>query len=230
MSSWDVILIAILCLAIFRGYFKGLCRRFSDWVGLVLAAFLAGFNINKLDALFQSMFHVDGRDSLTEWLESYFASRVASNPNNQLESLKEWVANLFLPSQMKESLYTTIDSSANEIYESIYNQVARVVANPAWDLVLFILGTIIIFACFILIGELGGALMRKFYFTMILDRFLGAIFSGFLMVVVAGVFTALCITVIPESAGTLGRILHHSLMAPMLEDAVTSILKGGLIP
>ena len=45
MSSWDVILIAILCLAIFRGYFKGLCRRFTDWVGLVLAAFLAGFNI-----------------------------------------------------------------------------------------------------------------------------------------------------------------------------------------
>lgn len=230
MSSWDVILIAILCLAIFRGYFKGLCRRFTDWVGLALAAFLAGFNINKLNALFQNMFHVDGRESIAEWLKEYFAFRVASNPNNQLESLKEWVANLFLPNQMKESLYSTIDSSANQIYESIYDQVARVVANPAWDLVLFILGTIIIFACFVLIGELAGALMRKFYFTMILDRFLGAIFSGCLMVVVAGVFTALCITVIPESAGTFGRILHHSLMAPMLEDAVVSILRGGLIP
>ena len=230
MSSWDVILIAILCLAIFRGYFKGLCRRFTDWVGLVLAAFLAGFNITKLDALFQTTFHVDGRDSISAWLEGYFASRVASNPNNQLESLKEWVANLFLPNQMKESLYTTIDSSANEIYASIYNQVARVVADPAWDLVLFILGTVLIFGVFILIGELGGALIRKFYFTMVLDRFLGAIFSGGLMVAVAGVFTAICITVIPESAGTLGRILHHSLMAPMLEDAVTSILKGGLIP
>lgn len=230
MSSWDVILIAILCLAIFRGYFKGLCRRFTDWVGLVLAAFLAGFNITKLDALFQTTFHVDGRDSISAWLEGYFASRVASNPNNQLESLKEWVPNLFLPNQMKESIYTTIDSSANEIYASIYNQVARVVADPAWDLVLFILGTVLIFGAFILIGELGGALMRKFYFTMVLDRFLGAIFSGCLMVAVAGVFTAICITVIPESAGTLGRILHHSLMAPMLEDAVTSILKGGLIP
>ena len=156
MSSWDIILIALSCLAIFRGYFKGLCRRLSDWVGLVLAAFLAGFNISRLDALFQNTFHVDGRDSLAEWLEAYFTARVASNPNNQLESLKEWVANLFLPSQMKESLYSTIDSSANEIYASIYSQVARVVANPAWDLVLFALGTILIFACLILIGELGG--------------------------------------------------------------------------
>lgn len=230
MSSWDIILIALSCLAIFRGYFKGLCRRLSDWVGLVLAAFLAGFNINRLDALFQNTFHVDGRDSLAEWLEAYFTARVASNPNNQLESLKQWVANLFLPSQMKESLYSTIDSSANEIYASIYNQVARVVANPAWDLVLFALGTILIFACLILIGELGGMLIRKLYFTLVLDRFLGAIISGCLMVVVAGVFTALCITVIPESAGTIGRLLHHSFMAPMLEDAVTAILKGGLIP
>lgn len=230
MSSWDVILIAMLCVAIFRGYFKGLCRRLTDWLGLVLAAFLAGFNINKLDILFQNTFHVDGCDSLTIWFENYFASRVASNPNNQLESLKEWVANLFLPNQIKESLYSAIDSSAKEIYTSIYSQVARVIADPAWDLVLFILATIIIFALLVLVGEVVGVLVRKLYFTMVLDRFLGAIFSGFLMVVVAAVFTALCITVIPESAGAFGRILHHSLMAPMLEDAITSILKGGLMP
>ena len=230
MSTWDVILIGILCLAIFRGYFKGLCRRFADWVGLVLAAFIAGLNLSKLDTLFHNTFHVDGRDSLANWFEGYFASRVASNPSNRLESLKGWVANLFLPNQMKESLYTTIDSSANEIYESIYNQVARVIADPAWDLVLFFLGTVLIFSVLVLFGEIVGAFMRKYYFTMVLDRFLGAILSGVLMVVVAGAFTAVCITVIPESAGTLGRILHHSLMAPMLDDAVTSLLKGGLIP
>lgn len=229
MSSWDVILIAVLCVAIFRGYFKGLCRRFSDWVGLVLAAFVAGFNVGNFDAFLKSTLHINGRDSMTTWLEGYFASRVASNPNNELEYLKEWVSNLFLPDSMKQSLYTTIDSSANEIYTSIYNQVANVVAAPAWDLVLFFLGTVLLYVGFVIVGELCGALIRKYYFTMVLDRFLGAIFSAVLMVAVVGTFTAVCITVIPESAGTLGRILHNSLMAPMLEDAVTSLLKGGLM-
>ena len=132
MSMWDVIIIAVVCLAIFRGYFKGLCRRLSDWVGLVIAFVASTLSVSHIDGFVSGTLGVDGRSKIGEWLESYFASRVSANPDNQLESLKQWVGNLFLPDTLKENLYGAIDDSASEIYVSIYNQVARVLADPIW--------------------------------------------------------------------------------------------------
>ena len=159
MSMWDVIIIAVVCLAIFRGYFKGLCRRLSDWVGLVIAFVASTLSVSHIDGFVSGTLGVDGRSKIGEWLESYFASRVSANPDNQLESLKQWVGNLFLPDTLKENLYGAIDDSASEIYVSIYNQVARVLADPIWHVVLLILGTIVFFALCILIGEICGCLL-----------------------------------------------------------------------
>ena len=50
MSMWDVIIIAVVCLAIFRGYFKGLCRRLSDWVGLVIAFVASTLSVSHIVA------------------------------------------------------------------------------------------------------------------------------------------------------------------------------------
>ena len=188
MSMWDVIIIAVVCLAIFRGYFKGLCRRLSDWVGLVIAFVASTLSVSHIDGFVSGTLGVDGRSKIGEWLESYFASRVSANPDNQLESLKQWVGNLFLPDTLKENLYGAIDDSASEIYVSIYNQVARVLADPIWHVVLLILGTIVFFALCILIGEICGGLVRRFTVTQVIDRFLGAIASGFLVMVVIGLF------------------------------------------
>ena len=229
MSLWDVLFIVIILVAIFRGYFKGLCRRLNEWVGFILAGILAYFNIGNIDNFIFSHFRVDGRQHLERWLQDFFTTRMASNPSNQLETLKQWIADLFLPSQLKESLYATIKNSSDQIYSSVYGQVARVLSDPLWDMVLFIFGTIVIFTILLIVGEVGGLLVKKLYFTMVLDRFLGAILSGFIMVIAAGFFTALCIFVIPESAGALGHILHNSFLAPMLQEAVDSILQGGLI-
>ena len=91
MSMWDVIIIAVVCLAIFRGYFKGLCRRLSDWVGLVIAFVASTLSVSHIDGFVSGTLGVDGRSKIGEWLESYFASRVSANPDNQLESLKQWV-------------------------------------------------------------------------------------------------------------------------------------------
>lgn len=228
MSMWDILIIAVICLAIFRGYFKGLCRRLTDWVGLVIAFIAATLGVSSLDAFVTNTFHVNGKEEISEWLEGYFASQVASNPNNQLESLKQWVGNLFLPDSLKESLYSTIDDSASEIYVSIYNQVARVLADPLWHVVLIILGTIVFFALLILIGEVCGIFMCRFSVTTIIDRFLGAIASGFLVMVVIGIFTSIAVFIVPESAGWLGRALHGSFMGPVLTQAMDVLLKGGV--
>ena len=197
MSMWDVIIIAVVCLAIFRGYFKGLCRRLSDWVGLVIAFVASTLSVSHIDGFVSGTLGVDGRSKIGEWLESYFASRVSANPDNQLESLKQWVGNLFLPDTLKENLYGAIDDSASEIYVSIYNQVARVLADPIWHVVLLILGTIVFFALCILIGEICGGLVRRFTVTQVIDRFLGAIASGFLVMVVIGLFTSIAVFIVP---------------------------------
>ena len=229
MSAWDFILVALICLVIFRGYFKGLCRRCNEWVGLIFAGLISYFCIDELDNFVFAHFRVDGREHLESWLKDYFSARVASNPSNQLETLKEWVAQLYLPSQLKENLYTSIKASSQEIYGSVYDQVARVLSDPLWDVILYIFGTVLLMALFILIGEVGGLLVKKLYFTKILDRFLGAIASGFAMVIVCGVFTALCFFIIPEDAGMLGHLLHDSFMAPILQQAVDSLLQGGIV-
>ena len=228
MSVWDILIIAVVCLAIFRGYFKGLCRRLSDWVGMVIAFVGATFSVNGLDSFVSNTFGVNGKEEIREWLEGYFASQVSSNPNNQLESLKQWVGNLFLPDSLKESLYGTIDDSASEIYVSIYNQVARVLADPLWHVVLIIIGTIVFFALMILIGEVCGIFVRRFNVTVIIDRFLGAIASGFLVMVVIAIVTSIAIFIVPESAGWLGRSLHSSFMGPVLNQAMDVLLKGGV--
>ena len=227
MSMWDVIIIAVVCLAIFRGYFKGLCRRLSDWVGLVIAFVASTLSVSHIDGFVSGTLGVDGRSKIGEWLESYFASRVSANPDNQLESLKQWVGNLFLPDTLKENLYGAIDDSASEIYVSIYNQVARVLADPIWHVVLLILGTIVFFALCILIGEICGGLVRRFTVTQVIDRFLGAIASGFLVMVVIGLFTSIAVFIVPESAGWFGRALHQSFMGPVLGQAMDALLKGG---
>ncbi len=228
MSMWDVIIIAVVCLAIFRGYFKGLCRRLSDWVGLVIAFVASTLSVSHIDGFVSGTLGVDGRSKIGEWLESYFASRVSANPDNQLESLKQWVGNLFLPDTLKENLYGAIDDSASEIYVSIYNQVARVLADPIWHVVLLILGTIVFFALCILIGEICGGLVRRFTVTQVIDRFLGAIASGFLVMVVIGLFTSIAVFIVPESAGWFGRALHQSFMGPVLGQAMDTLLKGGI--
>ena len=228
MSMWDVIIIAVVCLAIFRGYFKGLCRRLSDWVGLVIAFVASTLSVSHIDGFVSGTLGVDGRSKIGEWLESYFASRVSANPDNQLESLKQWVGNLFLPDTLKENLYGAIDDSASEIYVSIYNQVARVLADPIWHVVLLILGTIVFFALCILVGEICGGLVRRFTVTQVIDRFLGAIASGFLVLVVIGLFTSIAVFIVPESAGWFGRALHQSFMGPVLGQAMDALLKGGI--
>lgn len=228
MSMWDVIIIAVVCLAIFRGYFKGLCRRLSDWVGLVIAFVASTVSVSHIDGFVSGTLGVDGRSKIGEWLESYFASRVSANPDNQLESLKQWVGNLFLPDTLKENLYGAIDDSASEIYVSIYNQVARVLADPIWHVVLLILGTIVFFALCILIGEICGGLVRRFTVTQVIDRFLGAIASGFLVMVVIGLFTSIAVFIVPESAGWFGRALHQSFMGPVLGQAMDALLKRGI--
>lgn len=228
MSMWDIIIIAVVCLAIFRGYFKGLCRRLSDWVGLVIAFVASTLSVSHIDGFVSGTLGVDGRSKIGEWLESYFASRVSANPDNQLESLKQWVGNLFLPDTLKENLYGAIDDSASEIYVSIYNQVARVLADPIWHVVLLILGTIVFFALCILIGEICGGLVRRFTVTQVIDRFLGAIASGFLVMVVIGLFTSIAVFIVPESAGWFGRALHQSFMGPVLGQAMDTLLKGGI--
>lgn len=228
MSMWDVIIIAVVFLAIFRGYFKGLCRRLSDWVGLVIAFVASTLSVSHIDGFVSGTLGVDGRSKIGEWLESYFASRVSANPDNQLESLKQWVGNLFLPDTLKENLYGAIDDSASEIYVSIYNQVARVLADPIWHVVLLILGTIVFFALCILIGEICGGLVRRFTVTQVIDRFLGAIASGFLVMVVIGLFTSIAVFIVPESAGWFGRALHQSFMGPVLGQAMDTLLKGGI--
>lgn len=228
MSMWDVLIIATVLLAIFRGYFKGLCRRLSDWVGLVAAFLIATFSITRLNEFISGTFGINGRDKISEWLESYFESQVSSNPNNQLESLKQWVGNLFLPDSIKESLYTTVDDSATEVYVSIYNQVARVIADPVWHLVLILVGTIVAFATLILIGEVCGIFVRRFGVSTVIDRFLGAIVSGFLVMIVVAVFTSIAVFIVPDSAGWLGRALHESFMGPVLTKAIDTLIKGGI--
>ena len=228
MSMWDVILIAVICLAIFRGYFKGFCRRLCDWVGLIIAFVASTLSVSRIDGFVSGTLGVDGRSKISEWLESYFASQVSANPDNQLESLKQWVGNLFLPDSLKENLYSAIDDSASEIYVSIYNQVARVLADPIWHVVLLILGTIVIFALCILVGELCGGLVRRFTVSQVIDRFLGAIASGFLVMVVIGLFTSIAVFIVPESAGWFGRALHNSFMGPVLSQAMDVLLKGGI--
>lgn len=228
MSMWDILIIAAVCLAIFRGYFKGLCRRLSDWVGMTIAFIAATFSISSMDAFVANTFGINGKEKIAEWLEGYFETRVASNPDNQLESLKQWIANLFLPDALKENLYTAVDDSTGEIYVSIYNQVARILADPIWHLVLLILGTIVIFALLILIGELVGVPVHRFHISSIIDRFLGAIASGFLVMIVIGIFTSIAVFIVPESAGWLGRALHQSFMGPVLGQAMDVLIKGGI--
>ena len=227
MSIWDVLIIAMICLAIFRGYFKGLCHRLSGWVGMVIALCTASFGFNVTNDLIASTFHVDGESKVSEWLQEYFAGRVAANPNNQLESLKQWAANLFLPDTLKENLYNAIDTSADEIYVSIYDRVARVMAEPIWHLICIIFGAMVCYALLVLIGEVAGIVVRRFHVTTVIDRFLGAIASGFLITVLIAIFTALCVFIVPDSAGWLGRALHNSLMGPTLMQAVEAVLTGG---
>lgn len=228
MSLWDIVIVLAVCLAIFRGYFKGFCRRLSDWVGMVIAGCVACLSVNSMNAFVTATFGVDGQSKLAQWLEEFFATRVASNPDNQLESLKQWVANLFLPDALKENLYNAIDDSAGEIYVSIYEQVARALSDPLWHLVLIVVGTMVFFALLILVGELLGIVMRRFHVTMVIDRFLGAIASGFLMMIVIGLFTAICVLIVPEASGWFGRALHNSLMGPILNQAIDGLIKGGL--
>lgn len=228
MSMWDILIIAMICLAIFRGYFKGLCRRLSDWVGMTLAFTGATLGVDQLNGFVSGTFGINGANKISTWLEEYFASQVAANPDNQLESLKQWIGNLFLPDSLKENLYSAVDGSASEIYVSIYNQVARVLAEPIWHMVLIILGTIVFFALLILIGELLGIVVHRFHVSTIIDRFLGAIASGFLVMVIIGIFTSIAVFIVPESAGWLGRALHQSFMAPILGEAMDVLLKGGI--
>lgn len=228
MSMWDILIIAVILLAIFRGYFKGLCRRLSDWVGLIAVFLISVASVGLMDGFISNTFGVTGRDKIREWLESYFESQVSSNPNNQLESLKQWVGNLFLPDSIKGNLYNTINDSATEVYMSIYNQVARVIADPIWHLVLIVLGTIVFFALLIFIGEICGIFVRRFGVTTVIDRFLGAIASGFLVMVVVAIVTSLAVFIVPESAGWLGRALHGSFMGPVLTQAMDTLIKGGI--
>ena len=105
---------------------------------------------------------------------------------------------------------------------------ARVLADPIWHVVLLILGTIVFFALCILIGEICGGLVRRFTVTQVIDRFLGAIASGFLVMVVIGLFTSIAVFIVPESAGWFGRALHQSFMGPVLGQAMDALLKGGI--
>lgn len=228
MSIWDVLIIAAICLAIFRGYFKGLCHRLSGWVGMVVALCVASFGVSSTDSLISRVFDVNGEEKVASWLQDYFSTRVAANPTNQLESLKQWAANLFLPDALKENLYNAIDSSADEIYVSIYDQVARVMAGPLWHLLCIIIGTIVCYALLVLIGEVCGVFVRRFHVSMIIDRFLGAIASGFLITIPIAIFTAICVFTVPENAGWLGRALHNSFMGPTLMQAVETLIRGGL--
>lgn len=224
-SWWDGFIFAMIAIAIFRGYYRGLAQRLTGWVGFIISSMLVLSQLNRINAWLKPT--VDGHARTKEWLLDYFTARAVANPDNGLEDMKQWVGSLFLPDFIKEELYTALNKSAEGIYHSIYSQMANILATPVWHFILFVTATMVVVAILIVIGVILHHLFERVYVLCMIDKFLGAFVSGVIMVVVVGIFTALCLFIMPEHH-FIGEALHHSFMAPRLQEAFNVVIKGGL--
>lgn len=225
VSWWDGFIFIMIAIAIFRGYGRGLGQRLTGWVGMIIASVIVILQLDRINQWLQPT--VNGHARTKEWLMDYFTTRAVANPDNSLENMKQWIASLFLPESVKEQLYASLSKSAEEIYDSIYSQMANVLATPIWNFILFVTATMVMVAIFIVIGLIIHHVFKRVHVLLLIDRFLGAFVSGVVMVLTVGIFSALCIFIMPEHH-FIGEALHHSFMAPLLEDAVNVLIKGGL--
>lgn len=227
MSVWDVIIILVVFLAIVLGYFKGFARRLSEWVGMLIAIILAAPLYAPLNNFIETTFKFDGKEALASVIAGYFKNRVPVDTGQEIDSVSQWLSSLYLPTAVKESLFEAIDSSTTGIFGSIYTQLGVIVADPVWHIVLLIFATILVYTLLSIVGSLLSLAIPHAKPLEVCDRFLGAIFSAFMMVLVIGVVTSILIFVVPESAGTFGRWLHASAMGPVFSQAISAIFKGG---
>lgn len=225
MYYWDIFIVVMLAIAVFRGYQQGLFSRMSSWVGVVVSGCVVFLKLDAIHGRIEPMVH--GQKKIEKWLLDYFEARSAANPDNNLEKMKSWIASLPLPNSFKEGLYGNLDKSADAIYSSIYAQTAHLLSEPVWRILLFIGAVIVTMAVLVVVSLILDAIVRHIFILDFVNRIVGALVSGMMMMVVVGLFTAICIFFMPESS-QFGQILQHSFMAPRLHDAVEVLLQGGM--
>ena len=159
MSWWDIFIVIMLALAIFRGYQTGLGKRLSGWVGLVIGA---GCVLAKLDAITARLEPmVDGKAKAREWLVDYFNARGAASATGPDEFINTWLDRLQLPDMFADQIRTQFEHAADDIYETVYGEIASILATPLWNLMVFLCATIVVTAIFIIAGLLLHKLMSR---------------------------------------------------------------------
>jgi hypothetical protein len=225
MSWWDIFIVFMLALAIFRGYQTGLGSRLTGWVGVVIAASCVIFNLGAITGRLEGL--VDGKAKAREWLVDYFNARGPSSATGAEDFINTWLDRLQLPDTFADQIRDAFQQAAGDVYQTVYGEIANILAAPLWNLMVFLTATIVAAALLVIGGWILHKLMRTWHVLDLIDRFTGALVSGITMMVVIGAFSALALFILPESTA-LGGALHHSFMAPMLEDAINVIIRGGL--
>lgn len=225
MSWWDIFIVFMLALAIFRGYQTGLGSRLSGWVGLIIAAACVIFKLDTITNWLDGL--VDGKAKMQEWLVDYFNARGPAAATGADDFINTWLDKLQLPPAFSDQLSTALQEASSDVYQTVYGEIANIMAQPLWNLLVFLTATIVVAAVLVICGWILHKLMRTWHILDLIDRFAGALISGITMMVVIGAFSALALFILPEST-TLGAALHQSFMAPMLEEALNVIIRGGL--
>lgn len=228
MSVWDLVIILAVFIAIMCGYFKGLSRRLSEWVGMLLALLASVPLFSPLNSFIETTFGVKGENVLDGIIIDFLKERVPVTTGSELDSIIQWLSNLYLPTEMKEALFEAIDSTTGGVFGSVYAQVANMIATPVWHIVLMLFSTILLYTVLTVLGSLLTLALPHSTIATTIDKFLGAIVSAFMMVLVIGVVTAILVMIVPTDAGLFGRWLHSSAMGPTFFQAVGAVLKGGL--
>lgn len=224
MSWWDLFIILFIAFALFRGYQRGFTMRLTGWVGGVLVFLIIWF---RFDALKNWVYKfVDGEHMVSGWIQAYLKANRGDGDTFANSQIMDVINALPLTPSMTYNLTTQLEQVGGNIQQTIYEQVAQIIAAPVWHLLLFVITWIFLQIFFGFVGQLFNALFIRVPILNMIDKYLGALVSAVFSLVLVTLFSVVLMAVFNDNT-TLGLALKESYFAPALRTAMLLFFRNG---
>lgn len=226
MSWWDLFIILMMAIALLRGYQCGFALRLGGWVGGVIAFFGVWYWLPAIQAQVYKYF--DGEHMVAGWIQAYLAKNHSAGTPQSVTDLTTFIQNLPLTDGLKHTLVTQLATSSSDMYRGVLVQVADAIAVPTWKMLLFVICWLAALLALGLIGYFLNWLLWKVSILCMIDRFIGAIVSVVLSVIVLALVTSIVGVVFPAETA-IGYGVDHSFLATGMKSGVKAFLFKGYL-
>lgn len=186
MSIWDVLVMVIIGLALFRGYRRGIFLRITGWVGIVLS-FFGAFRLRPQVAEYIAPY-LDGRSMVSGWIRKYLAHRYGAAQFQTVADVEQWLnSHTFLKAQREVIMTQMLHTNSGAMLERL----SDTLAIAGWSLLLLFFTGFLIFLVIGIIGRFLAKYLRRISLFRIIDSFVGATVSGILIFLVLALFSKL---------------------------------------